>query len=88
MEFCPTLDTIGDYFIMALQGSQLRLFRNINIGINEDDIPAYNAFGRALLEELKLKRGKRNNNPIRLPNSQATRSTKECVRIILLTEVY
>ena len=46
---------IGDYFTKALQGSQFHQFRNIVLGIHEDEIPAYNASGRALLEELKLK---------------------------------
>ena len=55
VEFCPTLDMIGDYFTKALQGSQLRLFRNIILGIHEDEIPAYNASGRYFLEERKLK---------------------------------
>ena len=55
VEFCPTFDMIGDYFTKALQGSQFRWFRNIGIGIHEDDIPAYNASGRALFEERKLK---------------------------------
>ena len=55
MEFCPTLDMIGNYFTKALQGSQFRRFRNIVLGIHEDDILAYNASGRALLEERKLK---------------------------------
>ena len=55
MEFCPTFDMIGDYFTKVLQGYQFRLFHNIIIGIHEDDIPAYNASGRAFIEELKLK---------------------------------
>ena len=46
---------IGDYFTKALQGSQLRWFRKIIIGIHEDDIPVYNASRRALIGELKLK---------------------------------
>ena len=54
-EFCPTLNMIGDYFTKELQGSQFCRFRNIVLSIHEDDIPAYNAYGRALLEELKLK---------------------------------
>ena len=58
MEFCPTFDMIGDSFTKALQGSQFHRFRNIVIGINEDDIPAYNASGRPLLEEQKLKLNK------------------------------
>ena len=55
MEFCPTFDMIGDYFTKSLQGSQFCQFRNIVLGIHEDAIPAYNASGRSLLEERKLK---------------------------------
>ena len=55
MEFCTTFYLIGDYFTKALQGSQFRRFRDIVLGIHEDEISAYNASGRALLEELKLK---------------------------------
>ena len=55
VEFCPTFDMIGDYFTKALQGSQFRRFHNIVLGIHEDDIPAYKACGRALIEEIKLK---------------------------------
>ena len=55
MESCPTFDMIGDYSTKELQGSQFRRFRNIVIGIHEDDIPAYNVSGRALLEERKIK---------------------------------
>ena len=55
MEFCPTFDMIGVHFTKTLQGSQFRRFRNIILGIHEDDIPAYNASGRAFLEERKLK---------------------------------
>ena len=46
---------IEDYFTKALQGSQFRRFRNIVLGIYEDGITAYNASGRALLEEQKIK---------------------------------
>ena len=55
VEFCPTVYMIGDYFTKALQESQFRRFRNIVLGIHEDDIPAYNASGRALLEKRKNK---------------------------------
>ena len=55
VEFCPTFDIIGDYFTKALQGSQFHQSRKIVIGIHEDEIPAYNTSGRALLEEQKLK---------------------------------
>ena len=53
--FFPTFDTIGYYFTKALQGSQFCRFHNIVLRIHEDDIPAYNASGRALLEEQKIK---------------------------------
>ena len=55
VEFCPSLDMIEDYFTKALEVYQFRQFRNIILGIHEDDIPAYNASGRAFLEEWKLK---------------------------------
>ena len=55
MEFCPTLDMIGDYFTKALKGYQFRRFHNIILDIHEDDIPSYNSSGRALLEEKKIK---------------------------------
>ena len=55
MEFCPTLDIIGYYFTKELQGYQFCRFRDIILGIYEDDIPAYNASVRALFEEQKLK---------------------------------
>ena len=55
VEFCPTFDMIRDYFTKALQGSEFRWFRNIVLGIHEDNIPAYNASVRSLLEEQKLK---------------------------------
>ena len=55
VQFGPTFDMIGDYFIKALQGSQFHRFRNIVLGIHEDDIQAYNSSGRAFLEERKLK---------------------------------
>ena len=55
VEFCPTFDMIGDYFTKALQISQFCQFRNIVLGIHEDDIPSYNASGRVLLEGQKLK---------------------------------
>ena len=58
MEFCPTLDMIGYYFAKALQGSQLCRSYNIILGIHEDNIPAYNASGRTLLEQKKLKQSK------------------------------
>ena len=86
VEFCPTFDMIGGYFTKALQGSQFRRFRNIVLGIHEDDIPAYNASGRVLLKERKLNRRKRKKKPRRLPKYQATRTVKECVARSLLKE--
>jgi hypothetical protein len=50
VEYCPTLDMIGDYFTKPLQGSLLRKFWNTILGINEEDIPAYNADARAMLK--------------------------------------
>ena len=55
LEFSTNLDTIGNYYTKALQGSQLRRFRNIIIGIHEDDIPSYNASRGAFIEEWKIK---------------------------------
>ena len=55
MEFCPTLDMIGDYFTKALQVSQFRRLRNIIFGIHEDDIPAYKASGISLFAEREIK---------------------------------
>ena len=46
---------IEDYFTKALEGSQFCQLCNIIVGIHEDDITAYNASGRALIEEQKLK---------------------------------
>ena len=58
MEFCPTLDMIVDYFTKSLQGYQFCRFHNIILGIHEDDIPDYKAYGRYFLEERKLKLNK------------------------------
>ena len=55
MYLCPTLDMIGDYFTKALQGFQLYRFRNIILGIDEDEIPAYNTSRIAFLEKQKPK---------------------------------
>ena len=63
VEFCPTFDMIGDYFTKALQGSRFRRFRNIVLGIHEDDIPAYNESGKDLTEERKLKLKKDKEEP-------------------------
>ena len=54
MEFCPTLDMIGDYLTKAMQGSKFRRFSNIILGIHEDDIPSYNMSGIELIEEKKI----------------------------------
>ena len=54
VELYPTLYMIEDYFTKELQGSQFHRFCNIILGIHEDDILAYNASGRALLEERKM----------------------------------
>jgi hypothetical protein len=51
VEYCPTLDMIGDYFTKPLQGSLFRNFRNTILGVNEADIPTYNAKARAMLKK-------------------------------------
>ena len=58
LESYPTLEIIGDYFTKAITVYQFHRFRNTIIGIHEDDILDYNASGRDLLEDgrLKLKR--------------------------------
>ena len=58
MAFFLTLDMIGEYLTKALQRSRFCCFHNIIIGIREDDIPDYNASGRAFLEEQILKLNK------------------------------
>ena len=58
MEFCPTLDMIGDYFTKSLQGYQFHHFRNNILGIHEDEILSYNTSGRYFIEEQELKFGK------------------------------
>ena len=63
MEFFPTLDMIGDYFTKGLQVSQFHQFSNIILGIHKNKIPAYNASGRALIEERKLKLKKKKEEP-------------------------
>ena len=55
MDLCPTLDMIGNYFTKALQGSHFCRFRNIILGIHEDEITSYNASVRAFIEEQKIK---------------------------------
>ena len=51
VEFCTTLEIIGEYFKKALHGYQFCCIYNIIIGIHEYDIPSYNAPGRSFLEE-------------------------------------
>ena len=58
VEFCPTIDMIGGFFTKALQEYKLCCFRNIILFIHEDDILAYKASVRSLLEERKLKLNK------------------------------
>ena len=55
MEFCLTLDIIGDYFKKSLQVFQFYRYRNIIIDIYEYDIPSYNESERAIFEEQKIK---------------------------------
>jgi hypothetical protein len=53
VEYCPTLEMLGDYFTKPLQGSLFCKFRNTILGINEIDIPKYNAIARELIAERK-----------------------------------
>ena len=53
VEYCPTFDMIGDFATKPLQGSQFRRFRNVILGIHEDDIAQYNAEARAYLKKKK-----------------------------------
>ena len=55
MELCSTLDMIGDYFTKALQVSQSCCYCIIILGIDEYDVPSYNASGRAFIEERNIK---------------------------------
>ena len=55
MEICPTLDMIRVYFTKSLQGYQFCCYRNIILDICEEDTPSYNASGRVILEERKIK---------------------------------
>jgi hypothetical protein len=53
VEYCPTLEMLGDYFTKPLQGSLFRKFRNNILGINETDIPKYNATARQMIADRK-----------------------------------
>ena len=55
MEFCPTLEMIGYYSTMALQGSRFCLFYNSILGIHEEEIPIYIASIIAFLEVINIK---------------------------------
>ena len=85
MEFCPTLDIIGDYFTGALHGYQLRRFRNIILGIHEDDIPSFNAFRRALIPGRRINYGRKKKRIRSMPNLQVTKETNESVGRVYLT---
>jgi hypothetical protein len=70
VEYCPTGEMLGDYFTKPLQGSQFRKFRNIILGINEADIPTYNATARQQIADRKQRD---------LLADESTRRTQECV---------
>jgi hypothetical protein len=53
VEYCPTLEMLGDYFTKPHQGSLFRKFRNNILGINEADIPTYNATARQMIADRK-----------------------------------
>ena len=52
IEYCPTLEMIGDCFTKPLQGKQFKLFRNIILRIEEDEVPRYNTTARAYIQTL------------------------------------
>ena len=41
VQYCPTEEMIADYFTKPLQGSLFKKFRNMILGIMEDDIGVY-----------------------------------------------
>ena len=55
VKYCPILEIIGDYFVEPLQGSLFQRFRNLMLGIKEDDISSYNA---KAVEAIKQKKAK------------------------------
>ena len=55
MEFFPILDMIWNYFTKSIQEYRFIHIRNIILVIHEDEIISYNALGRAILEERKIK---------------------------------
>jgi len=52
IEHCPTLEMIGYYFTKPLQGKQFKDFRNIILGIEEDNVAGYNTAARAYIQTL------------------------------------
>ena len=42
VEYCPNIEIIGDYSNHPLQGGLFRIFRNLILGMTEDDIISYN----------------------------------------------
>ena len=56
IEYCPTLDMIGDYFTKPLQGSLFRKFRNLMLGIEEADVTKYNTKAHEWIKEREQKK--------------------------------
>ena len=54
VEFCPTLDMVGDFF-KYFQGSLFQCFCRTFLGILEDDITFLNARSRLLLKGKRIK---------------------------------
>ena len=58
MEYCPTLEMIGDFFTKPLQGAQFQRFSNKILGIEEVNILEYNARAKdAIAQQAKRAAG-------------------------------
>ena len=55
IEYCPTLDIIGDYFTKPFQGSLFQKFHNLILGIEEADVTKYNTKAHEWIKEKKQK---------------------------------
>ena len=50
MQYCPTEEMIADYFTKPLQGSLFKKFRNLILGIAEEDFNEYKSeYNQALI---------------------------------------
>ena len=56
IEYFPTMDIIGDYFIKPLQGSLFQEFRDLILGAEEENVPMYNTKSIEWIKENKHKK--------------------------------